>query len=40
MAGNFISRARLKLSFDTLAVFTALAFAALVKLGVLKRIPW
>jgi hypothetical protein len=38
MAGNF--RARLKLSFDSLAVFTALALAALVKLGALKRIPW
>jgi hypothetical protein len=40
MAGNFISRARLKVSFDGLAVFTALALATLIKLGVLKRIPW
>lgn len=40
MSGNFISRARLKLSFDSLAVFTAFALALLVKLGALKRIPW
>lgn len=40
MPGNFISRARLKFSFDSLAVFTAFALALLVKLGALKRIPW
>ena len=40
MAGNFISRIRLKVSFDSLAVFTALVLATLVKLGALKRIPW
>jgi len=40
MANNFISRARLKASFDTLAVFTALVLATLVKIGALKRIPW
>ena len=40
MAGNFISRAKLKFSFDSLAVFTALVLALLVKVGALKRIPW
>jgi hypothetical protein len=40
MAGNFISRTRLKFSFDSLAVITALTLATLVKLGALKRIPW
>jgi len=40
MAANFISRARLKVSFDSLAVLTALALATLIKIGALKRIPW
>jgi hypothetical protein len=40
MAGNFISRVRLKLSFDSLAVLTAIVLATLVKVGALKRIPW
>jgi hypothetical protein len=40
MAANFVSGLRRKFSFDSLAVFTGLALAALVKLGALKRIPW
>jgi hypothetical protein len=33
-------RKRFHLSLDALAVWTALALAVIVRLGVIKRVPW
>jgi hypothetical protein len=33
-------RTRFHLSLDSIAVWTALALAAVVRLGVIKRVPW
>jgi hypothetical protein len=31
---------RLRLSLDAIAVFTAIALALVVRLGLIKRVPW
>lgn len=33
-------RKRFQLSLDAIAVWTALALAVIVRLGVIKRVPW